>query len=278
VRINFLVGVAVAMSACGFDARLSSDERGGLDSGDDPLGGDMMPSVAACNTPDASGLVVCLEFEDSVADGELDDSSPARRNAATMGLSQIPRDGASGSKMAADVGPQAMTYVAQTTALDLKSGYTLATWVRPDSVPPNGAARGVLDHEGQYAMIVSATTSGEIHNRCQHTGVAKYEYTDRLPVGMWSFMACTWDGTQLCAWRWASPTDHEHYCHTPALKPADAGAMGLAIGHLSEAGSPHARFDGALDSVQVYSRGMTEAQLCALAGQPANCMPCDGCL
>jgi len=58
--------------------------------------------------------------------------------------------------------------------------------------------------------------------------------------------------------------------------PAETGAQGLAVGHLSSAGAAHNRFDGALDSVQVYSRGMSETQLCALAGQPAGCMPCDG--
>jgi hypothetical protein len=72
-------------------------------------------------------------------------------------------------------------------------------------------------------------------------------------------------------------TDHERYCHTPTLGPATSGSRGLAVGHLSNEGAPHAQFDGALDSVQVYSRGMSEAQLCTLIGQPAGCMPCDFC-
>ena len=268
--------LVLSLTACSFSSSLPGEV--GVDaSSDEPDGDDTtMPNVAPCKTPDASGLVVCFEFEDSVVDGMLDDSSTARRNATTSGMALVPRDGTA-SSMAADVGPQAATYVAQTSALDLGGAYTLAAWVRPDSAMPTSTARGVLDHEGQYAMITSTTAAGMIHNRCQHAGVSRYEFTERLPVGQWSFLACTWNGSQLCAYRWASPTDHEHYCHTPAFSPNAAGTAGLAVGHLSYNGSAHSRFDGALDSVQVYARGMTEEQLCALVGQPAGCMPCDLC-
>jgi hypothetical protein len=221
-------------------------------------------------------LVVCFELEDSPSDGLLDDSSPARRHATSTGITQVPRD-ATASSMAGDVGPQSITYVAQDAALDLGTAYTLAAWVRPDSAMPPSTARGLVDHEGQYAMLTSAMSDGAIRNRCQHAGVTRYEYTQRLVVGEWQFVACTWDGTQLCAYRWASATDHEHYCHVPTFAPSASGMRGLALGHLSYNGSPHSRFDGALDSVQVYSRGMTEAQLCALIGQAPGCMPCDGC-
>jgi hypothetical protein len=266
---------AALLTACAFETKWVGESADAPDASDQ--GNSEEPAgVAACKTPDASGLVVCLEFEDSASDGVLDDSSPARRHAQSTGVTQVARDGS--TSMAADIGSMASTYVQDVTPFDLPGAYTLAAWVRPDAVPPVSSARGILDHEGQYAMIVSTTGTGAINNRCQHTGVAKYEFTERLPVGAWSFMACTWNGTQLCAYRWSSPTDHEHYCHTPTLEPNAAGSYGLAVGHLSSAGAPHARFDGALDSVQVYSRGMTDAQLCALIGQPTGCMPCDVCL
>lgn len=267
----------VALAGCSFSASLPAEDVG-VDSGAATHGEEMPPTtnVAPCRTPDASGLVVCFEFEDSPADGQLDDSSPARRNAATMGVAQVPRDG-SATSMAGDIGPQAVTYVAQDASLDLASAYTLAAWVRPDSAMPPSTARGLLDHEGQYAMLTSAMGDGTIRNRCQHAGVTMYEYTERLPVGQWQFLACTWDGTRLCAYRWASATDNERYCHVAAGMPAASGTRGLAVGHLSYNGAAHSRFDGALDSVQVYNRGMTEAQLCALIGQAPGCMPCIQC-
>jgi Concanavalin A-like lectin/glucanases superfamily len=264
---------ALAVAACSFSASAPAAPDARAPDAAEP---DAPRVVAGCNTPDASGLVACFEFEDALDDGALDDSSPAHRHAETFGLTQVPREW-SASTRAAHVGPEARSYLAQTSVLELASGYTLAAWVSPDSLPEAGTARGILDHERQYAMIASMTAAAALHNRCQHAGVARYAYTERLPVGAWSFLACTWDGTRLCAYRWASATDHEHHCHVAATGPGATGAHGLAIGHLSSDGEPHSRFAGALDGVQLYARGLTAPQLCALIGQPADCLPCDTC-
>jgi hypothetical protein len=271
--------IAAHLAACSFEQTLSNvNATADAGAGAEMMtGGEESPSIAPCKTPDATGLVVCLEFEDNVDDGTLDDSSPARRTVASMGLAQLTSTmPIGGTTNVVDVGTAARTYVAQDAALDLAGGYTLAAWVKPDSAPAANTARGVMDHEGQYAMIVSANGSGDMYNRCQHTGVAKYEYTTRLPVGVWQLMACTFDGVELCAWRWAGASDRERFCHDVSIQPAASGTNGLAVGHLSSSGAPLYRFDGALESVQVYNRAMTEAQLCALVGQPAGCMPCSG--
>jgi hypothetical protein len=275
VRRNVVGVVAVVVGGVALFGGCSVSKT--LSAGTEPDAMDGVPpddmettGVAACKTPDPTGLVVCFEFEDSVADGVLDDSSPARRDAMTSGVSQL-ADPSRG--MAIDIQTMANTYVTGASPFDLPNAYTLTAWVKPDTAMPPSTARGVLDHEGQYAMITSATPSGAIHNRCQHTGVQRYEYTTRLPVGQWSFLACTWDGNELCAYRWASPTDRERYCHTPTFAPAAVGTRGLAVGHLSYNGQPLGRFDGALDSVQVYSRRLTSAQICALLGQDETCLP-----
>src|SRR5690349_12218548 len=100
--------VAAVSTACTFEKQLAMDVAGddGPDAGEPA---EETPGIAPCKTPDASGLVVCLEFEDSPTDGTLDDSSPARRAVASSGLSQVARDNA----MAAQVGMDASTYVAQ---------------------------------------------------------------------------------------------------------------------------------------------------------------------
>lgn len=270
-----IAGVTLVASACSFESKIDAQLVGIDANGAEMMatsGSEALPTIAPCRTPDASGLVVCLEFEDKLDDGTLDDSSPARRSVATSGLAQVTGH----TTMAADVGTNASTYVAQDAGLDLPSAYTFAVWVKPDVLPAPNSALGVLDREGQYAMIVSANGGGDMYNRCQHTNVAKYEYTTRLTAGAWQLLACTFDGTRLCAWRWASASDNERFCHDVSIQPMPSGTHGLAVGHLSAAGAAHARFDGALDSVQVYNRAMTEPQLCALIGQPAGCMPCDG--
>jgi hypothetical protein len=180
---------------------------------------------------------------------------------------------------AAHVMPEAKARVLEHAALDLAAGYTLAVWIRPVREPAVGEAFGLVDHELQYAMLSArSSTTGNLENRCVHTGIARYEWTEVLPVDAWSFLACTWDGTTLCAYRWTATTSTERYCHAPTELPHDNGAQGLAIGHLSDGGVGHSWFDGAIDSLQLYGRGLTEPELCAIAGQPAGCMPClSGC-
>jgi len=258
-----------AMNGGGSDAA-PPDHGGGSDEG----GGD---GRVPCATPDGTGLVACFEMEDGFDDGKLSDSSPAHRDADTVNMMTAERPVPPTMSTAALVTPTAVTRIAQDAALDRAAGYTLAMWVQPDSLPANGSAYGLLDHELQYAMVVGMKGSSE-ETRCVHTGIADFELTGDLPTGTWSFVACTWDGTQQCAYRWTATGDHEHNCHQPILPPAAVGAQGLAIGHLSNIGSAHSRFDGALDSVQIYDHSLGEDQLCALIGQPAGCIPCDTCL
>jgi len=236
------------------------------------------PQGVACSAPETTGLVLCLEFDDDVQDGTLDDSAPGHHDAVTTGLSPATRTMPSPSP-AALIGASSVTRVADDPVLDRDAAYTFAAWVRPDALPAEGSVYGIIDHEEQYAMLIGHSIGGTVENRCVHTGVAKYEYTENLTAGAWSFLACTWNGTELCAYRWTADGDHEHYCHVPAIKPNATGSHGLAIGHLSEEGDAHSRFGGALDSIQMYDHGMTEDQLCTLIGKGSGCMPCTfGCL
>lgn len=268
------VVVAMVAGACSFSAQHDvSGDPAGVDAATDP---DVTPpsdaelQIVPCDTPDPEGLVLCLELEDGVADGMLYDSSPARRHATTTGLLEVERPLDTASSRAALVAPDATTYVTQTAALELSTAYTLAAWVFPETVPATGDARGILDHEQQYAMLVRRGSGSVLAHHCAHTG-GDSEWTEELPPDAWSFVACTWSGTELCAYRWTSATSHEQWCR-PAGPPATTGAHGLAIGHLSENGEAHSRFDGKLDSVQVYSRRLTEAQLCTMLDLGANCM------
>jgi hypothetical protein len=273
-RVTLLrIVVSTGLAACSFTPpEVTSDD---VPTPDAAAAGDVDASattIVPCATPDASGLVLCLELEDGVEDGVLSDSSPAGRHAVTSGLVAETRNVPAMSG-AARVMPDATARVPEDPGLDLAAGYTIAVWIRPARQPDPGEVFGIIDREQQYAMLTAiSSVTGGLENRCVHTGVARYEYTEALPAETWSFLACTWDGTTLCAYRWTSTASHERYCHAPTFLPSTTGAEGLAIGHLSQAGAAHSRIDGALDSLQIYRRGMTEAQLCALAGQPAGCM------
>jgi hypothetical protein len=267
--VRQLLILSVLAGGCSFSGRTSGDPAGG-DDGPPPAEGPdaaVEPDpVAKCNTSDETGLVLCLEFEDGASDKELLDSSPARRKIVTDGLSDFDRMGS----MAVHIGGDSITYVPQESALELGEAYTLAAWVFPDSMPSIGAVGGIFDHENQYAMYVRGAARERMEHRCSQQNTPG-EWTAELPEDAWSFVACTWDGTNQCAYRWSGPTDHEKWC--VAMSPLTAaGAAGLAIGHLSDMAAPHSRFDGKLDSVQLYGRTLDVAQLCALAGRDASCM------
>ena len=55
------------------------------------------------------------------------------------------------------------------------------------------------------------------------------------------------------------------------------GQRGLAIGTLSENGAPVSPFDGTMDSVQIYRRALSEAEVCTMVGGGSSCLPCDIC-
>jgi hypothetical protein len=265
--------VAVCTVACTYSPASAPSSDDPPDAGviDPTPDADLTPPIPPCSAPDAAGLLVCLEFDDNVADGTLYDSSPARLHASATGLAPTMRDVPALSP-AAKVAPTAVVRIPEAAALDRDAGYTFAVWVRPDVLPAEGDVYGIIDHEQQYAMLIGHSLGSPIENRCVHTGVARYEWTENLPAATWSFLACTWNGTELCAYRWSSPTDHEGFCHVPAIAPSASGTQGLAIGHLSDGGNAHSRLDGALDSLLIFDRGLSQDQLCAVIGRGAGCL------
>lgn len=262
------------LTACQYEPGLGANAGDAMPSDDDappPPDTTGPVSVAPCSAPDPTGLVLCLEMEDGVGDGTLLDSAPGHHDAIAQNLTAAMRTVPTMSPAAA-IHPDTVVRVAEDPALDRDDGYTLAMWVRPTTLPEIGTVYGLLDHEQQFAMLIGRSAGGALQNRCVHTGVARFEWTEQLPENTWTFLACTWDGTSFCAYRWTAPGDSEEFCHQPELRPAATGAEGLAIGHLSENGAPHSRFDGALDSVQIYDHGLTETQLCAIVGDGPACM------
>jgi len=255
-------------SATPADADVSADAA--ID-GKPPIDGAILVNAVPCTGPQ-TGLVACYELEDGVDDGVLADSSANHFDATTSGLTPAMH----GSSHAATVGAASMTYTPTTSMFDRAAGYTEMMWVNPVTLPDTGEAYGLLDHELQYAMALVTDNGDNIESRCIHT-MSSYEFTASPLPNKWSLLACTWDGTNLCAMRWTASNDHERNCFVPGVAPAATGMHGLAIGHLSTAGSAHDQFDGAIDSIHLYDHALMSSEVCAAAGQASNCLPCDQC-
>lgn len=222
-------------------------------------------TFAPCATTNSFGLVGCYEFEDDLTKGSLHDSSPSMLDAQTAGL--MPATRASGQ--AARVMTSSATRVPQNDALERAKGFTVLMWVNPATLPGNGKVMGLVDHEQQYAMAIGRDND-DVTLRCILTGGAYYEWADDVPANKWSLAACTWDGIHLCAYRWTAAGDHATNCFEPDDGIASTGAQGLAIGSLSSSGGPTFRFDGALDSLHLYNRALSEGELCSEVGQSST--------
>ncbi len=225
--------------------------------------------LAPCATTDVTGLIACYEFEDDfAADGTIHDSSANHLDAMAHGLAVATHATAD---QAAAVTPGVSTYVPQIPVLDRATGFTLAMWVKPSALPSEGGVMGLLDHEDQYAMDLGKS-GGSVTMRCILTGLDFYEWVDGISANTWSMFACTWDGDQVCAYRWTSASSHSSNCFSPGMPAAPTGSHGLAIGSLSDKGLPTFPLSGALDGIHIYNHALTESGLCQAVGQSGGCM------
>jgi len=225
----------------------------------------VVAGFAPCATTNSFGLVGCYEFEDDLTKGSLHDSSPSMLDAQTTGLMAATR----ASGQAARVMTSNATRVAQNAVLDRAAGFSVLMWVNPTTLPGDGKVMGLVDHEQQYAIAIGRDEE-DVTLRCILTGGQYYEWADDVPANKWSLAACTWDGIHLCAYRWSAASDHAMNCFEPSDGIASTGAQGLAIGSLSASGAPSFRFDGAIDSLHVYNRALSEGELCSEVGQTST--------
>lgn len=230
-----------------------------------PLDAPPVTSAVACATTNSFGLIGCYEFEDDLTKGVLHDSSPSMLDATTTGLMATTH----ASSQAARVMTSNATRVPQDARLDRADAFSVLMWVNPTTLPTSGKVMGLVDHEDQYAMAIGRDDD-DVTLRCILTGGAYYEWADGVPQNKWSLAACTWDGIHLCAYRWTASGDHAMNCFEPDDGIATKGAAGLAIGSLSSSSTPSFRFDGALDSLHLYNRALSEGELCSEVGQAST--------
>jgi hypothetical protein len=263
VALSTLIGAGLA-AACQFSPAAPAIDGGGgrIDAtvpGGDGSGPDGAGEVGACLAVDPAGLIECFEFDDDLGDGLAASGLAGARDADLTGGLPAARPGSP----AVTIGP----------------GPDPGTRSGPGRARPRAAVRAAPGQPRRPAAAAAGRRPklrGPLrpHRRGQparlrvhHGGAGR-----RLVAA-----ACTWDGTRLCALRWSAPDDHQHFCTDTVGAPAPAGAHGLAMGHLSDGGQASARLVGAVDAVHVWSRALSADALCAELGQPAGCMPCDGC-
>lgn len=262
-----------SLGGCAFNLRPPNVEG---DAGGDAAGGVDAPVDAVvnpanpCATPDPTGLVVCFAFDDDLGDGMLTDGSANSLDAVTSGLTAITRPVGAGTSQAASVGAAASTKVPDVALVELGASFTLSAWILPISHPGN---EGLTDREGTYAM--SVYDNGEL--RCWHNRAAglAIQTTGPVVLAAWQFAACTWDGTQLCAIVIpAAGPNILRTCTTLAASGPAIGRHGVSVGSMQNgSGVAESQFNGSIDDFRIYTRALTNIELCGLANRATTCLP-----
>ena len=199
--------------------------------------------------PSDPDLRACIRFDTDLGGTYADESGYANTVVHTGG-SQVPGI----SSNAAQGSPTAQYQMADSPSLDLTDAMTLETWVRFDSLPSTGRA-GLIDNDGQYGLILYATTGLWCTNLIQlnlpHVPV---------PTGVWLHVACTWDGATLTM----------YFDGLPVASMASTGTMPTTdtdpVSLLDTSPLWDEPLDGAMDNVRIWHSARTQAQICADAG------------
>ncbi len=194
--------------------------------------GGTTPPPATCDSTDLDQRV-CLHFDNDTIDG----SSYGNDVAASAPSFVIDRNG--GGALVTTTGTNT---AAATTSLDVGK-FTIKLWVNASSIPTGGARAGLFDSSGRFRMFLES--DGAL--RCAISPGGTFELVtaiNQIPIGVWTRVACTYDGTTMAIYVDGQQRDS---AQLNATVPA-AGA-GFVVGHNSPSGE---NFDGAIDDLEVW--------------------------
>ncbi|HEU0033137.1 MAG TPA: LamG domain-containing protein [Kofleriaceae bacterium] len=265
-----VVWLAVVLAACRFEPpdAVQADGAPGMASDDGGASSqDGGPSSIACRTVDATGAVLCLDFEQTTMDKVIDRSGLGHDATATNVASerhvQPPFD-----EGAAAFSAMSQLTIGATPDLDLRS-FTIEMWILPAQPVPIGSRYFLFDASDQY--FLSLGDDQEL--RCGFNGGISVDSNDAFPHdGMWHHVACTYDAAnrgELRVYLDGNLSD----CERTDLAIFDMPG-GTFIGGSSRPTQPLEHFLGVLDNVHVYGRAMTPAQVCAAAGATGCAASC----
>jgi hypothetical protein len=245
-----MILVGLIGSACGLEVTGSfveqnredvlddADHASSIDSGG---AGDAEP-LTICDLDDPK-LLLCVRFDDKIADES--------RYAQAINVSGMPAfvQGVSGRAIAMD---GSVALVVPHTAVWQYSEVTVELWIRPSQLPPTGKRSGLVDKNGSFGFFLHP--DGNL--TCSPGPSAPLR-----DAGEWTHVACVFGKGESSLYvrgvRVASNSDGPP---TPTTET-------LAIGANSPSGDP---FIGAIDSLRVYARAKSGAEIARAAVTPSS--------
>lgn len=148
---------------------------------------------------------------------------------------------------------------------------TIAAWVKPFSYPTAGSTivrKQDSDTSITYLLMLGdGATAGRPHFNC---GIAAPQPVGPVPVPLnqWSHIVGTYDGTEARVYVNGVLADAR-----PVSGPMPAGTHDLFIGRIET--NPNRNFDGLIDEVAIWNRGLSSNEVAALyaVGSAGMCPP-----
>ena len=240
MRLSLIVLASAGLAAYLSSGRVSAEQQAGA-SGVPPAAG----SQFSCDAADTR-LRACYTF-----DGDTRDRSSYGNHANSANVSYVAGKAGKALRLVSN----SRVLVAQHPSLDL-TAMTIKMWIRPTMFPvrqrealagkSEGEVRmGLIDGEATYRMYVQE--NGII--RCSLTGRPEAFSTTGIPLGEWTRVACTFDGSVM----------HIYFNGVPVAEVKQAGKIAasiasMAIGH-DFPGSDN--FVGEIDQLEIWNAVVT---------------------
>ena len=270
LRVPILISLAAACSfeasVDGVDAGTSSDAQASIDaapSTDAAVTLDAAPQVV-CTSSDPS-LRLCIEFEDPTLGIALDGSG-LENHASVAGVTSTTR-AVPATSQAVGVTASTEIMIPDTADFDLQT-LTMTAWVQRTALPDFDERFGVID-VGQRQAALAIDDLGRVTCFVKTSSTLWFRTGGSTGNGEWALAACTYDAPRLCAWSFRNGSSTpDVVCGNTNSAPLDTSASsGSTIGALLDSSStPSSRFSGNIDSVRIYSRALSEAELCMSGG------------
>lgn len=211
---------------------------------------------AAAGTP---GLVAAYSFDDSSGSSLADDSGNG--NTGTI-RGATWTSGRSGGALSFD-GSSNWVTVPDSTSLDLMTAMTLEAWVKPAALGTSWRTAVVKEASGTLAYGLYAHDGGP--GPSAHAIVTSDTYattSTTLPVGSWTHLAASYDGSLLTVWINGAPVGNVSLKGSILQSSAPLRIGGNAI--WSE------WFSGAIDEMRIYNRALSQSEIQADMTNPVR--------
>jgi hypothetical protein len=221
--------------------------------------------VTVSNIPAPNGLVAAYAFSEGTGTSAADLSNNGRT--ATISGAAWTTAGRFGNALSFD-GVNDLATVADANALDLTTGMTLEAWVNPTSL---SGWRSVILKEATGALAYSIYANDNAPHPASTVIAGGVEVntpgSSALPLGTWSHLAATYDGTALRLFVNGVQVNTR----------AASGSLSTSTGALRIGGNAvwGEHFQGLIDEVRIFNRARTQTEIQSDMNSPVDAGPAD---